>query len=90
VRQLYDNRASVNIQRLDFASLTTYARACAWTLARAHSRVGTSSELAGYMGKSAKFDEAISAYALAYRARNSQDYDALKRAVGEGRIISKS
>ncbi|WP_233161176.1 DUF2252 family protein, partial [Aquitalea sp. ASV11] len=42
-------------------------RACAWALARAHAKSsGRAAELAGYIGQSDKFDQAIASYATAY------------------------
>ncbi len=86
VRQLYDHRASIDVSRLDDALLEAYGRVCAWTLARAHARSGTSAQIAGYIGGSPRFDEAISDFAQAYRERNARDYRALHDAVVQGRI----
>jgi uncharacterized protein (DUF2252 family) len=86
VRQLYDNKAAIAISRLDESLLVTYGRICAWTLARAHARGGHGAEIAGYLGKSEVADEAIAAFAMAYRDRTSQDYAALKSAAKDGRI----
>lgn len=86
IRQLYDNRASVDVERLDESSLVAYGRLCAWTLARAHARTGRGAEIAGYLGKGDRFDESMAAFALAYRDRNQGDYEALKSEVGRGGI----
>ena len=86
VRQLYDNKAAINIDQLDERLLVTYGRICAWTLGRAHSRSGRGAEIAGYLGKSDVADEAFAAFALSYRDRTLSDFTALKRAAKEGRI----
>ena len=86
VRQLYDNKAAINIEQLDERLLVTYGRICAWTLARAHSRSGRGGEIAGYLGKADVADEAFAAFAMAYRDRTVSDFEALKRAAKEGRI----
>ena len=86
VRQLYDNKASIDIERLDETKLVAYGRMCAWTLARAHARVGRSAEIAGYLGKSDIADGALATYALAYRDRNKEDFQSLQVAYREGRI----
>lgn len=86
VRQLYDNKAAINIGQLDETLLVTYGRICAWTLARAHARGGRGAEIAGYLGKSDVADEALATFALAYRDRTLRDFTALQRAVKEGRI----
>lgn len=89
VRQLYDHRASIDVSKLNDDLLEAYGRVCAWTLARAHARSGTSAQLAGYIGGSSRFDDAISDFAQAYRERNAQDYRALHDAVLQGRISIK-
>jgi uncharacterized protein (DUF2252 family) len=86
VRQLYDNKAAIAIERLDESLLVTYGRICAWTLARAHARGGNGAEIAGYLGKSDVADQAFAAFAKAYRDRTAQDFAALKSAAQEGRI----
>ena len=90
VRQLYDHRASIDVERLDGTLLEAYGRICAWTLARAHARSGTSAQIAGYIGGSVRFDEAISDFAQAYRERNARDYQALHDAVVQGRISTEA
>jgi uncharacterized protein (DUF2252 family) len=86
VRQLYDNKASVDIERLTAMTMNAYARVCGWTLARAHACSGKSIEIAGYLGKSDTFDEAIASYSLSYQHRNALDHHALQVAVNSGRI----
>jgi len=89
VRQLYDHRASIDVERLDDTLLEAYGRICAWTLARAHARSGTSAQIAGYLGGSPRFDEAIADFAAAYRERNAYDYATLHDAVVQGRISTQ-
>lgn len=86
VRQLYDNKASVDVERLDESLLVAYGRLCSWTLARAHARSGRGAEIAGYLGKGDRFEESMAAFALAYRDRNRADYEALKGDVARGGI----
>lgn len=89
VRQLYDHRASIDVERLDDTLIEAYGRICAWTLARAHARSGTSAQIAGYIGGSPRFDEAMSEFAQTYRDRNSSDYQALHDAVVQGRVSTE-
>jgi uncharacterized protein (DUF2252 family) len=86
VRQLYDNKAAIAIDKLDESLLVSYGRICAWTLARAHARGGGGAEIAAYLGKSDVADEAFAAFALAYRDRTLSDFTALQSAAKEGRI----
>ncbi len=74
VRRLYDHRASVDVSRLTPDMLEAYGRVCAWVLARAHARGGQAAEIAGYLGGSQGFDEAVATFALDYRARNEEDF----------------
>ncbi len=90
MRQLHDNKASIVIENLDATTLPLYARVCGWTLAHAHARGGKSVELAAYMGKSDKFDNAIVSYALSYQHRNLSDFTALSRAVEDGRVVAST
>jgi uncharacterized protein (DUF2252 family) len=90
VRQLYDNKAAINIDQLDETLLVTYGRICAWTLARAHARSGRGAEIAGYLGKSDVADEALASFAVSYRDRTLSDFTALQHAVKEGRITLTS
>ena len=73
VRQLYDPRGAIDVERLDDGLLEAYGRICAWTLARAHARSGTSAQIAGYLGGSTRFDEAIAEFSLAFAKRNDAD-----------------
>ncbi|MGD0053818.1 MAG: DUF2252 domain-containing protein [Acidimicrobiales bacterium] len=86
VRQLYDNKASVIVEKLDEPLLVAYGRACSWVLARAHARSGLSAQIAGYLGKNDSFESAMTSFALAYRARNQADFEALASAAKQGRI----
>ena len=86
VRQLYDRKASVDVERLGAKQLETYGRVCAWVLARAHARSGTAAAIAGYLGGGDSFVEALGAFAESYRAQNLTDYRALVAAVDDGRV----
>ncbi len=86
VRQLYDNKAAIALERLDESLLVTYGRICAWTLARAHARGGRGGEIAGYLGKSEVADESFATFAMAYRDRTLSDFTALQSAAKDGRI----
>ena len=86
VRQLFNNRASVDTGRLNEAGLVAYGRLCAWTLARAHARFGRADEIDGYLGRSGRFDDSIADFALAYRDRNQRDFEALRDAASDGRV----
>jgi Uncharacterized protein conserved in bacteria (DUF2252) len=50
VRQLRDAKISALVEGFDLNLMQTYARLCAWVLARAHTRSGDPAMIAGYMG----------------------------------------
>ena len=88
VRQLYDDKGAIDIERLDEKLLVTYGRLCAWVLARAHARSGRSAEIAGYLGTGDVADEALASFAAVYVERTREDVAALARARDEGRITA--
>jgi hypothetical protein len=66
--------------------LALYAGICGRALARAHARSGDRVQIAGYLGKSERFDGAIADFAYAYADQTERDYEALCAAVKAGRI----
>ena len=69
VRQLRDMKLSVRLESVRPTGLAVYGRLCGATLAQAHARAGEPAVLAGYLGSGAVFDEALAAFAVAYRIR---------------------
>jgi hypothetical protein len=90
VRQLRDWKVSAVIEQMDPRRLDAYARLCGWTLARAHARSGDRIVIAAYLGKSAKFDNAIADFAETYADQNERDYAALMAAVKAGRVEAQT
>jgi uncharacterized protein (DUF2252 family) len=90
LRQLRDWKLSADIEQMNPRSMDVYARLCGWTLARAHARSGDRIVLAAYLGKSAKFDNAIADFAEIYGDQNERDHAALAAAVDSGRIQAQS
>jgi uncharacterized protein (DUF2252 family) len=62
-RQLRDMKGSVEVGLLSPERLQTYAAICGGLLARAHARSGDRITIAAYLGKSKRFDEAVTAFA---------------------------
>jgi hypothetical protein len=79
VRQLNDHKAAVADNELRSAALLEYAAVCGETLARGHARSGDPCLIAGYLGTSARFDEAIARFATEYANQTEQDWEALVR-----------
>ena len=79
VRQLHDQKASIDLTRLDAKSLSDYASLCGGVLARAHARVGDASAISGYLGSDKAFDTAIADFALGYADITAEDHAELVR-----------
>ncbi|HZX84279.1 MAG TPA: DUF2252 domain-containing protein [Reyranella sp.] len=86
VRQLRDMKISAIIESFDAGDLRNYARVCGWALARAHARSGDAAMIAGYMGASEVFDDAIADFAVEYADQARRDHRAFVKAVRQGRI----
>ena len=89
VRQLWDGKSSFDMARLPQRSFAPYARACFWTLARAHARTGDRIAIASYLGVSDLFDNAIADFAYIYAQQNELDHAALLGAIKSGRIVAQ-
>jgi uncharacterized protein (DUF2252 family) len=89
VRQLHDGKGAVDIDGLRPRAMAYYGRVCGQTLARAHARSGDRAAIAGYLGASPVFDEAVADYAMAYAERSAADHSALRRAADSGRIHAR-
>ena len=59
-------------------------------LARGHARTGDAAEIAGYLGKNTKFDEAIEEFSVAYADQADRDYEVLVKAIRAGRLPASS
>jgi hypothetical protein len=79
VRQLKNRRLGSISELVEENALVNYARLCGRTLARAHARSADPAVLAGYMGKSGAFDDALASFAMAYAIRTQKDYDQLAK-----------
>ena len=59
---------------------------CGLTLARGHDKAGDAAMIAGYLGSSDQFDEAIGDYAVAYADQVERDYKTVVKAIRSGRL----
>jgi hypothetical protein len=75
---------------MDPQILGIYGQMCGWTLALAHARSGDRIAIASYLGKSDRFDQAIAAFARTYAEQNDLDYQALVKAIANGRIQAQT
>lgn len=86
VRQLRDWKGGFDTEGARLTGLTAYARACAWTLARAHARSGDRVAIAAYLGGADRADHAFADFAQAYADRAEADHGALVAALRQGRL----
>lgn len=86
VRQLRDAKIKPMIETFDGEMLELYARACGWTLARAHAKSCDVYAISGYLGSGNEFDDAMGDFAIAYADQAERDHAKLKAAVRKGEI----
>jgi uncharacterized protein (DUF2252 family) len=89
-RQLRDMKGSANVEGMSPDELVIYAGLCGWALARAHARSGDRVQIAGYLGKSERFDLAVADFAQAYADQTERDHAALCAAVKSGRLPAEA
>jgi uncharacterized protein (DUF2252 family) len=88
IRQLWDWKASLDVESVKPAGLAIYAGICGETLARSHARSGDRVAIASYLGKSDAFDRALAEFAVAYAERTERDHAALVAAIESGRLTA--
>ncbi|HEY7278807.1 MAG TPA: DUF2252 domain-containing protein [Trebonia sp.] len=87
-RQLRDMKGSAEIEAMTPVGLSAYARACGWTLARAHARSGDPVAIAAYLGDSDEFDRSIIDFAIRYADQNERDYEQFVAAIKSGKLTA--
>lgn len=75
-RQLKDWKGSGDVENANIAEMESYAVLRGKTLARAHARSGDPIAIAGYLGKSNKFDKALTVFGEKYADQMEQDFAA--------------
>jgi uncharacterized protein (DUF2252 family) len=86
VRQLWDGKGSVDVERVSAGELGLCGALCARTLARAHARSGDRAAIAAYLGRGDAFDRAIAEFAERYADQNELDYATLLAAEERGEV----
>jgi uncharacterized protein (DUF2252 family) len=89
VRQFHDWKGSIEVENMQASGATLYGQLCGGILARAHARWGDRVAIAAYLGKNDVFDNAIADFAAAYADQNERDFEALQRAVKDGRVAAE-
>jgi uncharacterized protein (DUF2252 family) len=88
-RQLRDMKMKINLEEMSKGEWLEYAEICGWALARAHARTGDPAKIAGYLGKSDRFDAAIEKFAIAYAEQTEKDHALLVKAIRAGRVRAR-
>ena len=88
VRQLRDMKASANVENFTPKIIVEYATLCGWALAKSHAKAGRAPEIGGYLGKSDVFATAVTEFAEKYADRREKDFELLKKAEKEKRIMA--
>ncbi len=89
VRQFRDMKIIPNSERIA-PGLVEFATACGEVLAKAHARSGDPAVIAGYIGKGARFDQAISTFAVRYADQTEADHAQLAAAIAAGTIPAEA
>jgi uncharacterized protein (DUF2252 family) len=74
VRQLWDSKLSVEVERMDGQTLERYGQLCGRVLAQAHARTGDRFAIAGYLGSGPRFERAIAEFGERYADQNERDH----------------
>ena len=89
VRQFRDMKVSAEIETFKPSTLIAYATMCGWALARAHAKAGGAAEIAGYLGSSKQFDDALEQYSRAYANQVERDFKTFQVAIRSGRLSTE-
>ncbi|MFM7070009.1 MAG: DUF2252 domain-containing protein [Actinomycetes bacterium] len=89
VRQLRDMKGSVDIDEMLPTSLLPYAEVCGRVMATAHARAVPPTPIAGYLGTSEVFDDAMEQWAVAYADQTEVDHAQLLAAIDDGSVPAR-
>ena len=90
VRQLRDWKGALDISEVRPEGLVSFGELCAWCLARAHARSGDRIAIAGYLGSSPAFENALADFGETYADVTEGDHRRLAEAAASGRIRAQS
>ena len=88
IRQLRDMKGGIRIgpEGIGARQLPSYCMLFGMALALGHARSGEPALIAGYLGKSEKFDDAMVRFARKYADLNQKDYEAFSQAIHAGEL----
>ncbi|WP_062303961.1 DUF2252 domain-containing protein [Demequina subtropica] len=88
VRQLWDGKASLEIDEMDVAHLARYAWHCGAALALGHARSGAAAEISAYLGADDTADHVFEHFASGYAKLNDADFARHEAGIASGRVPS--
>jgi uncharacterized protein (DUF2252 family) len=88
-RQFRDMKVSAEVETFLPGTLVAYATLCGWVLARAHAKAGDAAMIAGYLGSTGRFDDALVQYSQAYADQAERDYATFQTAIRSGRLSTE-
>ena len=86
VRQFRDMKVSAEVETFLPGTLVAYATMCGWAVARAHAKAGDAAMIAGYLGSTDQFDDALVQYSRAYADQAERDFETFQTAIRSGRL----
>lgn len=86
VRQFRDMKGSADFSTMEADQLENYGALCGGLLARGHSQSPGGIGIAGYLGKSDRFEKAIVEWSKAYADQTEKDFEAFEKAAEGGRF----
>jgi uncharacterized protein (DUF2252 family) len=87
-RQLWDGKASAEIDTMGGRHLRLYGELCGGTLALAHARTGDAAMIGGYLGDDDTFDRAVAEFAASYADITDRDHAAHLAAIESGAVAA--
>ena len=63
---------------------------CGWALARAHANSGDAAMIAGYLGSTDQFDDALARYSQSYADQAERDVETFQAAIHSGRLQTEA
>jgi uncharacterized protein (DUF2252 family) len=89
IRQFRDMKISAEVETFRPDTLVGYAILCGWALARAHAKAGDAPMIAGYLGSSDQFDNALAKYSDEYADQAERDFAIFQKAIRSGRLSTE-
>ena len=85
-RQFRDMKGSIDLEKLTPTQFASYGMLCGAVLARGHAQSPDAMLVTAYLGRSRRFDEAVTTWAHLYADQVERDYAGLEAAVRSGRL----